>query len=159
MKGGRLGQRMGSSRINARDEGYSGLRVPSGSYFAAIPLHCASMKPASIKEFFQRLPGQLDTDAAEGLSAIYQFDLSGDQGGQYHLVIANGICSVREGVHPDPHVTFSMSGEDCLGVLSGRLDGAAVFLSGQLRLSGDLGLALQLTSLFPSIRPPSSADR
>ncbi|MBI4402506.1 MAG: SCP2 sterol-binding domain-containing protein, partial [Nitrospirae bacterium] len=49
------------------------------------------------------------------------------------------------------HVTFSMSGEDCLGVLSGRLDGPSVFMSGRLRVSGDLGLAIQLKTLFPSV--------
>jgi len=44
-----------------------------------------------------------------------------------------------------------MSGEDCLGVLTGRLDGSSVFLSGRLRIEGDFGLALQLKSLFPSV--------
>lgn len=107
--------------------------------------------PTSVKEFFRRLPEKLDPEAAEGLTAIYQFDLSGSQGGQYHLVIENGSCSVQEGVHPDPRVTFSMSGEDCLGVLTGRLDGPAVFMSGRLRIEGDFGLALQLKTLFPSV--------
>lgn len=109
------------------------------------------MKPRSVKEFFQVLPGKLDAEAAEGLDAVFQFDLSGPEGGQYQLVVQDGACSVREGVHPDPHVTFSMSGEDCLGVLSGRLDGPSVFMSGRLRVSGDLGLAIQLKTLFPSV--------
>lgn len=98
------------------------------------------------------LPGKLDAEAAEGLAAVFQFDLSGPEGGQYQLVVQDGACSVQEGVHPDPHVTFSMSGEDCLGVLSGRLDGPSVFLSGRLRVSGDLGLAIQLRTLFPTVR-------
>lgn len=110
------------------------------------------MKARSIKEFFDSLPGKFDAEAAEGLEAVYQFDLTGPEGGRYHLVVQDGACSVLEGTHPDPHVTFSMSGEDCLGVLSGRLDGPSVAMSGRLQISGDLGLALQLKLLFPSVR-------
>lgn len=109
------------------------------------------MKPTSVQEFFRCLPQNFDAEAAEGLAAIYQFDLSGPQGGQYQLMIQDGTCSVQEGTHPNPNVLFSMSGEDCLGVLSGRLDGASVFMSGRVRVSGDLGLALQLKSMFPTV--------
>ncbi len=105
----------------------------------------------SVKEFFRALPAKFDADAAEGLTAVYQFDLSGPQGGQYNLVVEEGTCTVSEGTHPDAHVIFSMTGEDCLGVLSGRLDGQSVFMSGRLRISGDFGLAVQLKSLFPSV--------
>ncbi|HJU03758.1 MAG TPA: SCP2 sterol-binding domain-containing protein [Nitrospiraceae bacterium] len=105
----------------------------------------------SVKEFFRKLPEKFDAEAAEGLTVVYQFDLSGPQGGQYNLVVEEGICTISEGSHPDPHVIFSMSGEDCLGVLSGRLDGQSVFMSGRLRVSGDFGLAVQLKSLFPSV--------
>ena len=109
------------------------------------------MKPTSVQEFFRCLPQNFDAEAAEGLAAVYQFELSGSQGGQYQLLIEDGACSVQEGTHPNPHVTFSMSGEDCLGVLSGRLDGASIFMSGRIRVAGDLGLALQLKSLFPTV--------
>jgi putative sterol carrier protein len=109
------------------------------------------VKPTSIKEFFRRLPEKLDPEAAEGLAVVYQFDLSGPQGGQYHLTVEDGTCAVQEGTHPDPHVVFSMSGEDCLSVLNGQLDGQAVFMSGRLRVNGDLGLAMQLKTLFPSV--------
>lgn len=110
------------------------------------------MKPQTVKEFFQMLPEQLDAEVADGVSVVYQFDLSGPQGGQYHLTIKDGACSVQEGVHPDPQVTFTMSGEDCLGVLRGQLDGPSAFLSGRLRVSGDLGQAIQLKALFPTLR-------
>ena len=104
-----------------------------------------------IQRFFQSLPGSLDKEAAEDLEATYQFDLSGPQGGQYVLTIRDGGCTVSEGTHADPHVTLSMAAEDCMKVLSGQLSGPAVMMSGRLRISGDVGLALQLKSLFPSI--------
>lgn len=111
-----------------------------------------AVRPGSVKEFFRDLPAKLDAEAAEDVDAVYQFDLSGSEGGQYHLTIKDGACSVQEGVHPDPQVTLSMSGTDCLGILEGRLDGPSVALSGRLRVAGDLVLAIRLKSLFPSIR-------
>jgi putative sterol carrier protein len=105
----------------------------------------------SIKAFFQSLPGSLDEEAAEDLEATYQFDLSGPQGGQYVVTIQNGGCTVSEGAHADPHVTLTMAAEDCMKVLNGQLSGPAVMMSGRLRISGDVGLALQLKSLFPTL--------
>jgi putative sterol carrier protein len=109
-------------------------------------------KQHTVEEFFQLLPGKLDPEAAEGIDAVYQFDLSGPQGGQYYMQINDGACRVTRGSHPEPHVTLSLSGEDCVRVLNGQLKGAAVAMSGRLRISGDMGLALQLGALFPSFR-------
>jgi putative sterol carrier protein len=109
------------------------------------------MRAAGIKEFFKQLPSKLDADAAEDLEAVYQFDLSGAQGGQYVLTIREGACQVKEGRHEDPHVILSMAGEDCVKVLNGELSGPAAAMSGRIKISGDLGLAMQLKALFPSV--------
>lgn len=118
---------------------------------SAETLHCGTVKPKTISEFFRTLPEKLDTDAADGIVAVYQFDLSGPHGGQYHLVVEHGACTVHKGIHPTPHVTLSISDEDCLKVLNGHLDGPSVFMSGRLHVRGDLGIALQLKALFPSV--------
>ena len=109
------------------------------------------MKATTLKEVFDSLPSKLDKDAAEDLDAVYQFDLRGNQGGQYHLLVKNGICVVKDGTHADPHVTLSMTGEDCIGVLNGKLSGMTMAISGRLQITGDIGLAMQLKSLFPNI--------
>lgn len=109
--------------------------------------------PNTVRAFFSTLAGKLDPEAAEGLDVVYQFNLNGAEGGQYQLQIRDGACQVSEGVHPDPQVTLAMSGEDCLKVLNGQISGTMVAMTGRLRISGDMGLALQLASLFPSLRP------
>jgi putative sterol carrier protein len=109
------------------------------------------MNPTTVKEFFQLLPSRLDLDAAEDLDAVYQFDLSGTQGGQYILTIRQGTCQVAEGTHEDPNVVLSMAGEDCIKILKGQLSGPAVAMSGRLKISGDIGLAMQLKALFPTV--------
>ena len=93
----------------------------------------------------------LDAEAAEGLSAVYQFDLSSPQSAQYHLTISDGVCTVAQGTHPDPHVILALSGEDAIKILTGQLSGQMAAMSGRLSVSGDLGLAIQLRGLFPSV--------
>lgn len=109
------------------------------------------MKANTVKEFFQLLPGKLDADAAEDIDAVYQFDLSGVHGGQYIVTVRQGVCQVNEGTHEDPHVTLSMAGEDCMKVLTGQLSGQMATMAGKLKITGDLGLALQLRALFPGV--------
>ncbi len=110
------------------------------------------MNSVSVKRFLEGLAGKLDPDAAEDVDAVYQFDLSGAQGGQYVLTVRHGTCQVTEGRHEDPHVTLSMAGEDCIKVLNGQLSGPMAAISGRVKVSGDLGLAMQLKALFPSVR-------
>ncbi len=107
--------------------------------------------PSTLHDILHALPGRLDAEAAEGLNAVYQFDLSGPQGGQYYLAIEGGVCTVMQGAHPDPHVTLAMSGEDAAKILTGQLSGQMAAMSGRLSVSGDLGLAMQLRGLFPSV--------
>jgi putative sterol carrier protein len=109
------------------------------------------MNPTTVKEFFQLLSGRLDSDAAKDIDAVYQFDLSGPQGGQYFLMIREGACQVAEGMHVDPHVVLSMAGEDCIKIMKGQLNGPAAAMSGRLKISGDIGLAMQLRTLFPTV--------
>jgi putative sterol carrier protein len=109
------------------------------------------MNPTTVKEFFQLLSGRLDSDAAKDIDAVYQFDLSGPQGGQYFLMIREGASQVAEGTHVDPHVVLSMAGEDCIKIMKGQLNGPAAAMSGRLKISGDIGLAMQLRTLFPTV--------
>ncbi len=108
--------------------------------------------PKTVGEFFQSLAARMNADAAADLSAVYQFDLSGENGGQYVLTIDGGRCDVRSGVHPSPHVTLGLPGDDCIAILEGRKDPMQVAMSGRLQVSGDLTLAVMLKALFPSVR-------
>ena len=104
------------------------------------------MQPRTTKAFFDTLAQQLDAAAAEGFAAVYQFDLSGPQGGRYVVSIADGACQVTEGTHPAPQVTLALPGEDCIGILEGTKDPMQVAMSGRLQVSGDLTLAFRLNS-------------
>jgi putative sterol carrier protein len=108
----------------------------------------ADAAPTSCKQAFKESPSRFNKEAAKGLTAIYQFDLSGDGGGKWYMNIDNGEYSVHEGTHASPNITISMAAKDYLDMLAGKLNGQMAFMTGKLRIAGDLGLALKLQSLF-----------
>jgi len=104
--------------------------------------------PTSCKQAFDMMPTRFNKEAAKGLNAIYQFDLSGDGGGKWHVIINNDTCQVKEGPAASPSITISMTAQDYLDMLSGKLKGQMAFMTGKLRIAGDMGLALRMQSLF-----------
>ena len=102
----------------------------------------------SVKEFFDGLGSQFKADKAAGLSAVYQFDIAGDDGGQWHADIADGACSVAEGEADAPNITITAGDEDWLSIVNGRLNPQMAFMTGKLKVKGDMGLAMRLQSIF-----------
>ena len=104
--------------------------------------------PSSCKQVFEQMPSRFKKEAAQGLNAVYQFDLSGEGGGKWQIVIKNDQCEIKEGAHPSPNATISMTAQDYLDMAVGKLNPQMAFISGKLRISGDMGLALRFQGLF-----------
>ncbi|MGH7987459.1 MAG: SCP2 sterol-binding domain-containing protein [Candidatus Binataceae bacterium] len=106
--------------------------------------------PMTCKQVFEEMPRHFDKAAAQGLNAVYQFDLSGEGGGKWNVVVNNDRCQVNQGENPSPNITISMVASDYLDMVAGKLNPQMAFMTGKLRIAGDMGLALRLQSVFPS---------
>jgi putative sterol carrier protein len=104
--------------------------------------------PSSCKQVFEQMPARFRKEAAQGLNVVYQFDLSGEGGGTWQVIIENDKCEVKEGTGRSPNTTISMTAQDYLDMVNGKLNPQMAFMSGKLRISGDMGLALRIQSLF-----------
>lgn len=91
-------------------------------------------------------------DAVHGVNAVYQFDLSGEAGGLFHLEARDGAGSAGEGPVDNPTTTISMSAGDFVDLSTGRLDPTMAFMSGKLKIQGDYGAAMKLQTLMNSAR-------
>ena len=103
---------------------------------------------ATVKETFDQMASRFRTDKAAGVNATIQYDISGDGGGTWHAVIKDGTCAVSPGPAANPNLSLQMSGQDWLDMLSGKQSGQTLFMSGKLKLKGDMGLAMKLGSMF-----------
>ena len=102
----------------------------------------------TVKETFEAMPARFRSDKAAGTSAVIQYDVSGEGGGTWHAVIKDGACTISEGPTSTPNLTLQMSAQDWLDMLSGKQSGQMLFMSGKLKIKGDMGLAMKLGSMF-----------
>lgn len=76
--------------------------------------------------------------------AVFLFTLSGEDGGTWALRVDGGRASVEQGPADRPDVTIEMSAQDFQEMAAGRLGPVAAYMSGRLKISGDIGLAMRL---------------
>ena len=101
------------------------------------------------KEIFGKMPEVFNADAAQGLNAVFQYEITGENGGNWSVVVKDGACQVSEGVHESPSVTLTMSGDTWLGIVNKETNGMQAFMSGDLKATGDIMLAQRIEQLFP----------
>lgn len=104
---------------------------------------------------FQEIVGNLrskmegvDPAKMKGINAVYQFDLSGDNGGVFHVKVADGSAVLEEAAHDSPNITITMSADDFANMLDGKLNATSAFMAGKLKVKGDMSLAMKLQSLL-----------
>lgn len=101
-----------------------------------------------IREVFSKMPELFNPTAAEGMDAVFQFNITGEGGGNWYLTVKDGNCQVNEGIHDAPTVTLTISGQDWLAIVNRDLSGIQAFMSGKLKVSGDLMLAQKISGIF-----------
>ncbi len=101
-----------------------------------------------LSQIFVRMAENFDPAKAEGVNATIQFDLSGDNGGVYWVKMANGKAESGEGRVENPNMTLKAAASDWAAVVNGELNAMQAFMSGKLKIQGDMGLAMKLQSLL-----------
>ena len=102
----------------------------------------------TVKETFDGMPSRFRSDKAAGTTATVQYDIAGEGGGTWHAVIKDGTCTVNEGPASTPNLTLQASAQDWVDMATGKQPGQMLFMSGKLKIKGDMGLAMKLGSMF-----------
>jgi len=88
-------------------------------------------------------------EKAAGQNAVVQWDVNAPEGTRSRTVrIADGTCKVEPGAAETPRLTLSLELPDFLRFVAGQLDGMQAFMSGKLRLAGDMMFATTLQTWF-----------
>ena len=104
--------------------------------------------PESVQEFFETLPSRADTSKTAGMNNSYAFDIEG--AGQWTVKVEDGIVSVHDGTEDATDCTISASQEIFEKIIAGEQNPTSAYMTGKLKLKGDMGAAMKLQKLFPS---------
>jgi putative sterol carrier protein len=100
------------------------------------------------KEIFGAMEKNLNPDAAAGVDAVYQFNISGETGGEWSVAIRQGKCTVKEGTTDSPNCTVVTDADTWVDIVAKKISATDAFMGGKLRIKGDIGLAMKLESMF-----------
>ena len=107
-----------------------------------------------LDEIFGRMAEHVEPSQVGDLDAVVHFkilDRPEDQGGgydHYEVIFADGACRASDSPDHDPRVTIKVNGVHFLKLAAGKASGPVLFMTGKLKLEGDVMLASRLTSFF-----------
>jgi putative sterol carrier protein len=101
--------------------------------------------PESPREFFETLESRVDRSRAAGLTATYRFEIDG--AGAWLVDVDDGKVSVTEdGGDADATITTSL--ETFMKIANREQNPTVAYMSGKLKVKGDMGQAMKLQKLF-----------
>jgi len=116
----------------------------------------AAVKPAAasagsadpIEAVFGKISAELNEDLVKQTRAVFSFTLS-DQKTDWFLDLKNGAGSCGKGKPPvDSDATLTMTSTNFNKMFAGKLKPTAAFMSGRLKISGNMGKAMKLEKLM-----------
>ncbi|UCZ54055.1 SCP2 sterol-binding domain-containing protein [Bacillus shivajii] len=104
----------------------------------------------TVKEMFDQLVSKIKEDPShiQGLNIVYQFNISGDDEGIYQLKLEDGTVEYLEGETLEAKTTLELSDKNFLKLAEGNLNPTTAYMTGKLKVRGDLSQALKLNSLL-----------
>jgi putative sterol carrier protein len=100
---------------------------------------------SSTREFFETLATRIDPAKLAGEAASYRFVIEG--AGSWRVGVADGQVAVTE-AEDGGDCVIRMKDETFGKLLSGRQNPVTGFMTGKIKIDGDMGLAMKLKDLF-----------
>lgn len=97
----------------------------------------------SLEAIIDGLKAKVGNDC--GLGSVVKFDF-GDQGSV--TLDASRIPNLVSEVGADPDCTMIISVEDFMAMADGSLDGVSAFMTGRLKIEGNMGIAMKLGAIL-----------
>ena len=103
------------------------------------------MSADRVREFFGGLETRVDPAKTAGMTNSYVFDIDG--AGQWTVRVSDGRVSVSEGAE-DADATITADADTLARIADGEQNATTAYMTGKLKVKGDMGAALKLQKLF-----------
>jgi putative sterol carrier protein len=104
-----------------------------------------------LDQIFERMGEHVKADAAKAVDAVVLWKITGrPDGGEdlYEVVLKGGTATVNKESTQPPRVTFTLDGVDFLKLVTSNVQGPELFMTGKLKLEGDMMFAATMPALF-----------
>jgi putative sterol carrier protein len=98
-----------------------------------------------IKDFFEALPGRAEGKTA-GVNSTYVFNIEG--AGTWTVAVTDEGATVEEGDTGGGSCTIEASSETFSKIVAGEQNATTAYMTGKLKIKGDMGAAMKLQKLF-----------
>ena len=102
-----------------------------------------------LEKVFTGMSESFSPEKAAGQQAVVQYEIGAPDGThEYAMRIADGRCEIEKGRAESPRVTIRIGLADFLRLITGGANGMQLFMTGKLKVSGDLFFAQTYQSWF-----------
>ncbi|MBP7999119.1 MAG: SCP2 sterol-binding domain-containing protein [Chloroflexi bacterium] len=101
-----------------------------------------------VEQIFANLPKNVDVSKLGDFKATVVFSLTGEGGGEWQVNIADGKVTTEKASAEKPTAKVTMDADDYKNMMSGKLNPVQAFMSGKVRVEGDLNAVMKLQSMF-----------
>ncbi len=137
--------------IAERKQRKQGEAAPAQAETPAPEQPAAPAMPQNCRELIHGMPTAFNPSQADGVDAVIQFKVSGDDAFDAFLTISDGQCAFSEGLAGSPALTIETPGDVWMDIALGRLDGQAAFMQGKYKVQGDITLLMRLNTMFSRV--------
>lgn len=102
-----------------------------------------------LQNIFEGMRDSFKPEAAKDVSSTVQYDIDTDEGTkQWSVAFDNGTCTVSEGAAGGPRLTIKIGLVDFIRLIFNQVQGPQLFMSGKMKLTGDMMWAMQMQNYF-----------
>ena len=140
-----------ASLKNAKE--YTQLNEQIGDLLAAFSTRKDQPTPSAagsvnVADIFKGMAESFNADAAQGVDVIFQFIISGEDGGDWVCIIKDQVCNIDAGLDEQAVCTLKMLDSDFLDMMTGKLPAMQAYTSGKLQIEGDIMKSQLIEKLF-----------
>jgi putative sterol carrier protein len=98
-------------------------------------------------EFIHSLPARVNPDAIANMQTVFHFDVEGEGGGQYTVVLNDGKMEVSPGLIGDSKCLVKTNNDNFMAVINGTLNPLMAIMMGKLKINNQ-GEMLKYAKIF-----------
>lgn len=107
------------------------------------------MKRIALRDIFEGMVAKaFDANEAQHWEAVIQYDITGEERGKYYIEVKDQKCSLHEGEAEDPSLAITVSKDDWIAIIEGRLSGQEAFMTGRMKVEGNMNDLFRMATAF-----------